>query len=400
MRYARMYVAGTGRWLPPTVRVEDAVRDGRCRSSDVWRTGIESVCVSEDASGPEMAARAAREALARAGVDHADLVLHASTYHQGHDMWAPASYVQRAALGEGGSPGSGAAGDIPHRSVPGGSVLPARGSGPRGHAGSGTGPERVGRTADGSGGRGTAEHGPAFEVRQLSNGGLAALELAAGYLSAGGGRSTALLTTGDRFCPPGFDRWVTDPGTIYGDGGTALVLSNRRGFARLISLVTASDPGLEGMQRGRRPFGAAPLEHGTPVDVDAARRGFVADHGLDAVLERIDAGQEAALDRALSEADLKIEDVARFVLPNLGLARMRAHFLHRFEIDPERTTWEWGRRIGHLGAGDQFAGLHHLVASGGLLPGERCVLVGVGAGFTWSVAVVELLHRPEGGRGR
>ncbi|MFI6577790.1 ketoacyl-ACP synthase III family protein [Nocardiopsis sp. NPDC050513] len=348
MRYARMYVAGTGRWLPPTVRVEDAVRDGWCRSSDVWRTGIESVSVSEDASGPEMAARAARAALAQAQVDRADLVLHASTYHQGHDMWAPASYVQRAALG----------------------------------------------------GSGSAGHGPAFEVRQLSNGGLAALELAAGYLSAGGGRSTALLTTGDRFCPPGFDRWATDPGTVYGDGGTALVLSGRRGFARLVSLVTASDPGLEGMQRGRRPFGAAPLEHGTPVDVDAARRGFVADHGLDAVLERIDAGQEAALDRALSEADLKIEDVARFVLPHLGLARMRAHFLNRFEIDPERTTWEWGRRIGHLGAGDQFAGLHHLVASGGLLPGERCVLVGVGAGFTWSVAVVELLHRPEGGRGR
>ncbi len=335
MRFSELYVAGTGRWLPPATPVEEAVRAGECRSSAVWRTEIESVCVSAGDAGPEMAARAARLALRRAGTDRADLVLHASTYHQGHDMWAPASYVQRVALGDG--------------------------------AGC-----------------------PAFDVRQMSNGGLAALELAAGYLTASPERSTALVTTGDRFCPPGFDRWTSDPGTLYADGGTALVLSSRGGFARLLSLVTVSDPGLEGMQRGRRAFGAAPLEHGSPVDVESARRGFVGDHGLDRVLDRIDAGQEEAMDRALSEAGLKIADVSRFVLPNLGRARMRAHFFDKFEIDPDRTTWDWGRRIGHLGAGDQFAGLDHLVASAGLLPGQRCLLAGVGAGFTWSSAVVEM----------
>lgn len=344
MLFTGLFVAGSGHRLAPPLKVRDAVSRGLCAGTAVWRTGIDEVRVSPDASGPEMAAAAARDALRMAGAARVDLTLHASTYHQGHDMWAPASYVQHTALGGG--------------------------------------------------------TGPAFEVRQMSNGGMAALELAAGHLLAGPGRTTALVTTGDRFCPPGFDRWTTDPGTIYADGGTALVLSTETGFARLLSLVTVSDPGLEGMQRGRRPFGAAPLEHGTPVDVESARRAFVSEHGLDAVLERIDAGQARAVDLVLEETGLKLDDLSRFVLPNLGLARMRAHFFDRFGIAPEATTWEWGRGVGHLGAGDQAAGLHHLVSSGGLDPGQRCLLVGVGAGFTWSAAVVELLRRPAAGEGR
>lgn len=343
MLYTGLFVAGTAHRLAPPLRVEEAVRRGLCAGTAVWRTGIDAVRVSEDASGPEMAAGAARDALRMAGASRADLTLHASTYHQGHDMWAPASYVQRVALGGG---------------------------------------------------------GPAFEVRQMSNGGMAALELAAGHLLAGPGRSTALVTTGDRFCPPGFDRWTTDQGTIYADGGTALVLSTEGGFARLLALATVSDPVLEGMQRGRNPFGAAPLEHGAPIDVESARRAFVSEHGLDDVLRRIDAGQAEVVDLVLDEAGLKLDDLSRFVLPNLGRARMKAHFFDRFGIAPQATTWEWGRGVGHLGAGDQCAGLHHLVVSGGLAPGERCLLVGVGAGFTWSAAVVELLHRPEGGEGR
>ncbi|SHI50307.1 3-oxoacyl-[acyl-carrier-protein] synthase-3 [Nocardiopsis flavescens] len=344
MLFTGLFVAGTGHRLAPPLRVEEAVARGLCASTAVWRTGIEAVRVSQGASGPEMAAEAARGALRMAGASRADLTLHASTYHQGHDMWAPASYVQRVALGAG--------------------------------------------------------SGPAFEVRQMSNGGMAALELAAGHLLADPARTTALVTTGDRFCPPGFDRWTTDPGTLYADGGTALVLSTRDGFARVLAAATVSDPGLEGMQRGRRPFGAAPLEHGSPVDVESARRAFVSEHGLDGVLERIDAGQDRVVDLVLEEAGLKLGDLDRFVLPHLGRARMRAHFFDRFGIAPQASTWEWGRGVGHLGAGDQCAGLHHLVTTGGLAPGQRCLLVGVGAGFTWSAAVVELLRTPAAGEER
>jgi 3-oxoacyl-[acyl-carrier-protein] synthase-3 len=339
VRYANLHVAGVGSSLPPRLSIEDAEKAGLCKRQALWRTEFISVCVSERESGPELAATAAVSALAQAGCAPAevDLVLHADAYYQGHDMWSPASYVQRVALGN---------------------------------------------------------RCPAIEVRQMSNGGMAALDLAAGYLTADPARRAALVTTGDRFCRPGFDRWRSDLGTVYADGGTALVLSNQGGFARLHSLVTIGDASLEQMARGDTAFHPAPPVDEWPVDVDVRRRAFVAASGLDSVLDRIDSGQREAIKRVSSEAEVDLADIDWFVLPNLGRSRLNEHFLHKFPIEPERTTWAWGRRVGHLGAGDQIAGLGYLADSGLVRTGQRIMLAGVGAGFSWSCAVLEITGTP------
>src|SRR5262249_55505125 len=193
-----LYIAAASSWLPERMTLGEAERAGLAERARAWNTGIESVCVSEEKSAPEMAVLAARAAIERAKCEPEDihLLLHASAYHQGHDMWSPASYIQRFSAGNA---------------------------------------------------------CPAIEVRQMSNGGMAALELAAGYLIAAD-RPTALITTADRFCLPGFDRWRSDPSTICGDGATAVVLSTRAGFAKLRGLVTVSDSGLERGGRGDRGF--------------------------------------------------------------------------------------------------------------------------------------------------
>jgi 3-oxoacyl-[acyl-carrier-protein] synthase-3 len=340
MKLTGIYIAGTGRELPPRMTVDEAERRGLCDRRRVWRTRIESVCVSEGASGPELAVSAARAALRQAGTvpDEVDLLLHASIHYQGHDLWTPASYVQQEVLGNA---------------------------------------------------------CPAIEVAQMSNGGMAAVELAAAYLSADPDHQQALVTTGDRFALPGIDRWQSDPGTVLADGGTAVMLSHHDGFAQLRSIASVSDPGLERMQRGDAPFGDRPLASGTAVDVEAHRRAVVAELGLDAVLDRFHAGLAGALKRALADAGAEFTDIDRFVLPNLGRPRLDEQFLNRHDVPVERTTWEWGKRTGHLGAGDQIAGFGELVDSGALQPGQLCLLVGVGAGFTWSCAVVEMLFPPD-----
>ena len=340
MRFENLYLSGTGRYLPRPLTVPEAEAAGLCEAQLIWRTGIESVCVSDSEPGPELAARAARAALDQAGCppDEVSLLLHASTWYQGHDLWPAALYVQRYGL-----PGS---------------------------------------------------RCPAMEVRQMSNGGLAALELAAGYLSASPDRGHAMVTTGDRFCLPGYDRWRSDPGTICGDGGTAAVLSTRGGFARVLSIASFSDPGLEKIGRGSDPFGDAPLDTRQPVDLEAARAALIKETGLDEVMDRIDAGQRETVKTALSEAGSELPDMAWFVLPSLGEARLKAHFLDPFGLDLDRTTWPWGRHTGHLGAGDQIAGFGQLAERGLLKPGQRCLLAGVGAGFSWSAAVVELDQSP------
>jgi 3-oxoacyl-[acyl-carrier-protein] synthase-3 len=335
VRFTDLSLAGVTSWLPPEQTIDDAERSGAVTRRLLWRTEFQAVRAAGEESGPEMAARAAVAAIRRAGVraDDVALVLHACAWYQGHDMWAPASYVQRVALGN---------------------------------------------------------DSPAIEVRQMSNGGLAALELAASYLAADDSRRHALITTGDRFAGPGFDRWRSDAGTAYGDGGTAVVLTRHGGPLRLRALVTVADAALEGMHRGDDRFADAPLTARRPVDLEPPRRVFVADNGLDTVLDRMDRGQRSAVKRCLSDAGLELADIDWFVLPHLGRPRLTAHFLGPLGIDVASTTWSWGRRIGHLGAGDQFAGLAQLVSSGTLRPGQRCLLIGVGGGFTWSCAVVEM----------
>ncbi|WUH98281.1 ketoacyl-ACP synthase III family protein [Spirillospora sp. NBC_00431] len=334
-----VYIAGSGCWLPPRVPTERAVADGHCDERLARETAMLSVAVSDGVAAPEMAVRAGREALARAGAGSADidLVLHASFFYQGHDLWAPASYVQHQAVGN---------------------------------------------------------QCPAMEVRQVSNGGMAAMELARAYLTASPVRTAALITTGDRFCPPGFDRWRSDPGTFYADGGTALVLSRSGGYALLRSLATVSAPELEGIHRGNDPFGAAPFSHRSVVDLDACKKGFLAEGGVSQTIARVSAAQESVMKQALAEAELELADVTAIALPHLGYRRLRAAYFSPFGLDPERTTWPWSRRVGHLGAGDPIAGFDHLVRDGVLRAGDTCLLVSVGAGFTWSCAVFELLEEP------
>ncbi|WP_308312827.1 ketoacyl-ACP synthase III family protein [Streptomyces sp. ISL-1] len=338
MEVADVYVSGVGLHLPRRMPVAEVAERGLADWRTIRRTGMRSVCVA-DRSGPEMAVEAAKEALRAADAAPADigLVLHASTWFQGHDLWAPASYVQREAVGN--------------------NCL-------------------------------------SMQVGQLSNGGMAALELAVPQLQAGSGPHSVLITTGDRFCLPGFDRWHTDPGTVCGDGGTAIVLSRAGGFARLRSLVTVSDPTLEGMGRGDDDFAPAPLGTRSPISVAASRDHLVREVGLTNLLERLQSGQRASFDRALDESGTKAAHVSWFVLPNLGRPKMDAQFFQVLDIEPERSTWSWGSQVGHLGAGDPFAGLAHLVRSRALSPGQFCVLASAGGGFAWSVAVLEIVEEP------
>ncbi|MGF7236710.1 MAG: ketoacyl-ACP synthase III family protein [Frankia sp.] len=335
-----LYISGTGTFLPGRITLEEADRAGLCKRSLVWNTGIVSVCVADEESAPEMAVRAALTALERAGREpqQISLVLHASAYYQGHDMWTPASYIQHHAVGN---------------------------------------------------------RCPAMEVRQMSNGGMAALELSWAYLAADPRRTAALITTADRFARPGFDRWHSDPGTVCGDGGTALVVSTTAGWARVSGIASVSDPGLERGGRGDDPFSLAPLATRSPIDLNGSSASLVREIGLEAMLRRIEAGQREVFERACADAGVKFSEIDWFVLPNMGRTRMKAQFFGPFDIKPERTTWAWGREVGHLGAGDQVAGLQHLIDNKHLEPGQTCMLVGVGAGFSWTAAVIEVLESPE-----
>lgn len=341
MRYERLFIGGVGSSVPPSMSTADAIAAGVCTPKIAEASDVESVSVSARLAPPEMAVRAAHQAIDHAGCEPSDvgLLLHASGYYQGHDSWSAASFIQRSVI-----------------------------AGPSGCL--------------------------AVEINQMSNGGMAALDVAAGYLTPAPENRAALITAADRFCPPGYNRWSSDPGTPLGDGGSAMVLLGTGGFAKVHSIASWSDAELEGMHRGDDPFGTAPFSVRQPVDMRAWQRAFAARIGLPNILQMMAAGRRAAMDRALADANLELSDVDWYVLPNLGRRRLNANYLRPLGIDVERTTWPWGRHVGHMGAADQFAGLTHLLRGGQLRPGDWCLLMGMGAGFTWSCACIEILTVP------
>ncbi|MER5546362.1 ketoacyl-ACP synthase III family protein [Streptomyces sp. NPDC002589] len=289
---------------------------------------------------PDMGAIAGRRALDRAAdvvEGRVDLILHASIYHQGRDHhWNSAPYIQRE-LG--------------------------------------------------------AADAFALNVEGMSNGGMAAIDLAMAQLEAGRGTS-ALITTADRFCPPGFDRWRGSYGIVFGDGATAMVLSTAGGFARIHAIASTTDASLEPLHRGTAPFTSA---YGVVVDENlrTAKKSYLEEAGSESVLQRAEATLMRAISKVLGRTGNTLDDFARILLPNMGHVMMEAQFFKPLGIEAERTLWNWGRYAGHLGAGDLTAAVARLVEKKEVGRGDLVLLVGTGGGYSVTVAVVEIESVPQ-----
>ncbi|MET7679198.1 3-oxoacyl-ACP synthase [Streptomyces sp. NPDC005423] len=338
-------------WLPPEAeKTTDALAAGRVSADEADAMGYEQLPVSTGLSAPEMAVRAGLRALSRAGVPAGDLaaILHAWTYYQGHDFWSPAHHV---------AAGTGALGAVP------------------------TG------------------------IQQMCNGAAAALRAAVHHHAAHPGGAPVLVTTADRFAPPGFDRWGGDYGVWYGDGATAAVVGTgtpgRRGpgsgipegALALCALQTRAAPELETAHRDTGTFHPAPHTRSAAVDVRRTKKAFLAGHGKPRFLDRLRHETTAVLAAALAEAGIGSggRRLTEVLLPRLGRATARDVYGPAVAEVTDAPLADLGERTGHLGAGDLLSNLTALAAETGphrLEPGRYAAVLSAGAGFTWSAAVL------------
>jgi 3-oxoacyl-[acyl-carrier-protein] synthase III len=132
------------------------------------------------------------------------------------------------------------------------------------------------------------------------------------------------------------------------------------------------------------------------VDAGARQAEFIARLGAGDYERLTGRHRRRALELALAEADRRMHEIDWFVLPNLGRRRLIAEYLHPFGISWSRTAWpSWARRVGHLGAADQLAGLDFLLRTGRLGAGQTCMLVGAGGDVVSSCAVLEIIRAPQ-----
>jgi 3-oxoacyl-[acyl-carrier-protein] synthase-3 len=340
LKVSDIYLSALGCCLPGTVAIGRAVDDGLIDAEAAERYGITSVTDAGTTPAPELALRATRQALERAGIQGADLslILYVSVWHQGPHGWCPQYYVQRGIA---------------------------------------------------------ASRATAAEVRQGCMGMFSALELGAAHLMADPGHTTALLTSGDNFNSPLLDRWGFSPHFVMGDGGSAAVLDRHDGFARLRSINAATLPEYEAMHRDSEALFPPGSTLGRRLDFADSRKRWVDGMraGDDGPL-RLVAAQDELVSRTLAESAIELADVTRVGYVNGSRERVEGRAMIPLGLPMSMSTWEQGRTVGHIGASDQLVALEHLVASGELGPGDNYLMLGVGPGLNIACALFEIVGTP------
>ena len=207
---------------------------------------------------------------------------------------------------------------------------------------------------------------------------------------------SALVTVGDRFNLPYFDRWRADDQLVYGDGAAAAVLSSEGGFARLLSTASRCEPALEPLYRGVNGWTEAPFQSGKPVDLGGRKHAWLEQHegGYDDAIAMINKNFGQTLQQALDDADTELPATDWFVHATMSRSIADWGFYGALGLDRSRTSYEWGLDFGHVGGADQLLGLNHLIERAGPQVGDKIVTASAGIGFMWTVAIIEILEQP------
>lgn len=335
MHWENLYIEGLGSYLPAEREfAAEMVAAGRYDETESQKTRQVSAVVASPDRGetaPELAVRAARAALADAAVDPAeiDVLVHAVVLHNGLEAWNCGAYLQDQL-------------DITD-CVP-------------------------------------------IEIRTACAGGVLGMELVGRWCA---GQGKGLVTASDAWQLPLFDRWSSDSGLVYGDGGGAAVLGHAGGPFQVLSTSVVSDPKLERMHRGSSSMAMPEYSAPGPIDLRARVAQFAQTRSVDEFWTRNTAALSRCAEVALADSGSEHADIHTWILPNFGTVLLRKQCLEPLKLHPDQTLAARGLELGHTGAADPFIGLDHVRRSGALAAGDRLLLTGIGVGFTWGCTVVE-----------
>lgn len=330
---ADLYLAGlAARTGSQTLSAADAVARGAYEHARATDDGYLSVVQEPDAAPYEMAADAAKAALAETDATP-EMLIYGSIHRHGQPrFWSPASWLQQEL--------------------------------------------------------GMAGHIPALAIQQGCNGLMQALAMTMDLPN--NGMNAALFVGADCFHKSGFDRWRSDYGLIYGDAAAAFVLSRDKGFARILETALDGVPALEVLHRDPEFASEDQSSWQTEYDIRRTKRAFLADAGTGGFAEPLVAALERL--RVKIESHPQWRGRADILLtPFVGNKTRTMTYEHVFGHLATRSTWDIGQRLGHLGTTDGWVGLDHLRRTGALEPGQHVLIVSAGVGFSCSATLLEIL---------
>ncbi|MBO2445590.1 ketoacyl-ACP synthase III family protein [Actinomadura barringtoniae] len=342
MRFHDMFIASAGMHLPPKRTLDEAIARGEADESDREELSVTAVRVAGSTPAADLAVRATREVVERAGAQAAgdvDAFFYVTGWHQGPEGWSPQFYVLRHGLGR----------DI-----------------------------------------------PAFEVRQGCNGFVAALELAASYLLASPDRTAALIAAAENFETPLVDRWHSSPASAFGDGATALMLSRREGFARLLAVTLTSITELEESDRYGEEMHPPGITLGVMADHRIRARRYIDSFttGMPPLFMLLPAAMTKTIEQCAADAGIKVTDIKRVCHVNVNDGFLKRFVLEPLGLDPTIGTMDFGRQNGHMTASDTVASFTHLVETRQVGPGDHVLLFTSAPGQSIACALIRIDEDP------
>ncbi|GAB2904558.1 ketoacyl-ACP synthase III family protein [Streptomyces heilongjiangensis] len=347
MKTDGIYVDTVGAYIPEQwVSVEQAVEEGLYDEYSVqYGTGLTAAYIAGDLPALDMAVAAARHAFRRsdADIDDLDFHVHCTAVQHGPEGFYPPGYVLRE-LGA------------------------------------------VGVAST--------------DVRQHSNGLLAGIEIAVGQLSGAARAETALVTAAENFTSPLIDRWTGfGTGFTASDGGAAVLLSAHSGFAALRALNSGTAPELEQWHRGAEsllPFRDEERKASGTMELLSYFNQHVMP--LDKCMEIMRDFELDIVHRSLVDAELNASDLRWVIAANSDSRMIDQMKMQPLGLPMSRSTWDFGKEYGHMGACDMAVSLNHLMLDGLVEPGDHVLMTTSASGWVSTSAVLTILDIPDWAR--
>jgi len=334
-----VYIESLGVVLPEWLSAEKAVADELWDAEGQQASGLTGAYTAGDVPAMEMAVTAAQIALERSrfSVDEIGSNIHSSVNHQGPEGTYPPGFILREL---------------------------------------------------------DAENIPVMHLRQGCNGMLSSLEVAIGQITGAAGIEAALLTTGENFTSPDINRWVDGGGLVLSDGAMAVVVGSGGGIAQVRSLNTGILPALEKLHRGDGSL----LAHGDSGEsqsmLERIERYYESEMPMSEMIERITLFDLGIIHRSLVDAGLNASDIAKVIPVNMNRRMVEFSVMSPLGLPMSRSSWDFGKAVGHVGGADVFITLEHLVRTREVTQGDHLLLVSMGPGWICTAAVVTIADLP------
>lgn len=339
--YDGIGIASTASYSPEKViEVEDIKEKYGFTSEFCERIGVEQLNVSENEYPTDMAIKAATRAIEKANIDpeEIDLILYSYGAFPEYFIWSGYGRIQH----------------------------------------------EIG-----------AKNAAALRIDQGCNAQIISLEYACAKIKSNPFVNNVLIVSADVFKEPIVNRWTTHNGSFFGDGASAAIVKRGITSNRILGINNITNGELNrlwGVPVGgtARPLESSHISQGLfNIDIHRFSSKYLKNEDeRKKVVSLIVATNLKTLERLFSKINRKKDDIDKMVMYNVG-RHIIQDICSDMEVGIDQTSWNIGKKYGHMGPADIFFNLDKMMDEGSIKAGELVILFSAGTGFSTASAAIE-----------